>query len=331
LQIKPLGAGDLVDRSIRHYRNNLGVFLSIAGPPVVAGAVFSLLWRMALVALFGKSVESDDDAMLFQVLVWMGSSVIWFAELVLILTVMGGASLNFVRHLAFAEPVSFADTYRAVWNRFRDLLAAALMISVVGVVAGAGLSYSGLIAVAFAAIAAAAVFGGFPLIAFLVGVVVAVAVVFLIGWVFFLVVSRIAFIPQTMLVEDATFGSAVSRSISMAKGGTGGLASLTVFAVLASYSALALLYIPILWYAWLTGIEAISFDGSVAPLWFELSGQLVGQTSLLITIPVLMIGMSLLYVDRRVTHEGYDIELMAARELGEVPRRAERRTDEVPA
>ena len=32
-----------------------------------------------------------------------------------------------------------------------------------------------------------------------------------------------------------------------------------------------------------------------------------------------MIGLCLLYVDERVRSEGYDIELMAARNLGEIP------------
>jgi hypothetical protein len=32
-----------------------------------------------------------------------------------------------------------------------------------------------------------------------------------------------------------------------------------------------------------------------------------------------MLSLSLLYVDERVRHEGYDIELMTARQLGEVP------------
>jgi len=31
------------------------------------------------------------------------------------------------------------------------------------------------------------------------------------------------------------------------------------------------------------------------------------------------VGLCLLYVDERVRHEGYDIELMAARRLGEIP------------
>ena len=33
-----------------------------------------------------------------------------------------------------------------------------------------------------------------------------------------------------------------------------------------------------------------------------------------------MLGLSLLYVDERVRHEGYDIELMAARQLPEMPK-----------
>jgi hypothetical protein len=32
-----------------------------------------------------------------------------------------------------------------------------------------------------------------------------------------------------------------------------------------------------------------------------------------------MLGMSLLYVDERVRHEGYDIELMASQKLPEMP------------
>ena len=35
--------------------------------------------------------------------------------------------------------------------------------------------------------------------------------------------------------------------------------------------------------------------------------------------PVWMLGLSLLYVDERVRHEGYDVELLAARQLGEMP------------
>jgi hypothetical protein len=45
----------------------------------------------------------------------------------------------------------------------------------------------------------------------------------------------------------------------------------------------------------------------------------VGQLSAILLAPVWMMGMSLLYVDERVRHEGYDIELLAAQRLGEMP------------
>jgi hypothetical protein len=41
--------------------------------------------------------------------------------------------------------------------------------------------------------------------------------------------------------------------------------------------------------------------------------------STILLTPVWMLGLSLLYVDERVRHEGYDIELMASRHLGEIP------------
>jgi hypothetical protein len=40
---------------------------------------------------------------------------------------------------------------------------------------------------------------------------------------------------------------------------------------------------------------------------------------MILLLPVWMIGLCLLYVDERVRHEGYDVELMAARKLGEIP------------
>ena len=47
--------------------------------------------------------------------------------------------------------------------------------------------------------------------------------------------------------------------------------------------------------------------------------QVVGQVASILLMPVWMLGLSLLYVDERVRHEGYDIELLAARRLGEMP------------
>lgn len=76
---------------------------------------------------------------------------------------------------------------------------------------------------------------------------------------------------------------------------------------------------PLGWYEWLEGVEFFTFGGDLVPAWYEIASQLIWQISLILLMPVWMIGLCLLYVDERVRHEGYDIELMAARRLGEIP------------
>jgi hypothetical protein len=97
------------------------------------------------------------------------------------------------------------------------------------------------------------------------------------------------------------------------------LVVLFVFTVVATYSALALLYVPLAWYASANGIEIFSFDADLIPAWYAIASNLIWQISLILLSPVWMIGLCLLYVNSRVRNEGYDIELMAAARLGDIP------------
>jgi len=92
-----------------------------------------------------------------------------------------------------------------------------------------------------------------------------------------------------------------------------------LFTTFATYSALMLLLIPLGWYGYLNGVDLFSLDGSDQPVWYAVGYQVVAQLSTILLMPVWMLGLSLLYVDERVRHEGYDIELMAARAFGEMP------------
>jgi hypothetical protein len=60
-------------------------------------------------------------------------------------------------------------------------------------------------------------------------------------------------------------------------------------------------------------------DSADWPVWYALLYSILGPLSTILLTPVWMLGLSLLYVDERVRHEGYDIELMAARQLDELP------------
>ena len=97
------------------------------------------------------------------------------------------------------------------------------------------------------------------------------------------------------------------------------LAALFTFTTVATYSALALLYVPLAWYASANGVQLMTFDADLIPAWYEIAYNLIWQVSFILLSPVWMVGLCLLYVDERVRREGYDIELMAARRLGDIP------------
>jgi hypothetical protein len=93
--------------------------------------------------------------------------------------------------------------------------------------------------------------------------------------------------------------------------------AMTLFTAFTTYSALTLLIIPLGWYGWLNGVDISPF--ATWPAWYSIGYEVIWHCSHILLAPIWMLGLSLLYVDERVRHEGYDIELMAARQLPEMP------------
>ena len=320
LSLTPLGAGDLIDRAVRFYRKNFWTFILIAMPPIVFGTLFSVGWTMLGREMFSPDSRRDEfETGIYFLFVGFGSLLILLTESVAMLVVMGGASRNFVRHLLFGEPITFKETYRNTWKRLGGLIAASLFITILLGVVGYFVLSIGLIFGLMAIGIAAWAFSFLPFLAFIVSLVLGLAVAFGSLWLFFLVASRFAYVPQVMLVEGQGVFAAIGRSASLASGNVKRLAALFIFTFVAAYSALALFYIPLAIYAWANGVDLFSFDADVIPAWYEIANQVISQGSFILLSPIWTIGLCLLYVDERVRHEGYDIELMAAQRLGEIP------------
>lgn len=316
----PLGPGDLIDRAVRFYRRNFWTFVFIAAPPVITGTVISVGWTFLARTFFSVSAtNSPFDYTLYLGFVWLGALLIWFTETVATLAVMGGASRNFVRHLLFGEPLTFRETYANTWKRLGGLLTASSIIAILLGTVALVVFYIGLLVGTLLIFLVIAVLSMIPPLAALISVLLGIATTIGTVWLFFLVASRFAYVPQVMLVEGQGVFSSIGRSASLASGNVKRLAALFIFSLTATYSALALLYIPLLLYAWTLGVEVFTFDADLVPAWYEIASQLIWQASLILLTPVWMVGLCLLYVDERVRHEGYDIELMAARRLGEIP------------
>jgi len=320
LIFSPLGAGDLIDRAVRFYRGNFWTFVWIAAPPIIMGTIVSIGWTLLGRQIFSVgSARVSDELVGYYLFTRFGGLLILLTELVAALTVMGGASRNFVRHILFDEPVTFRETYKNTIKRLGGLIVASTLITLLLGFFGLIVVYLAILVAAVGVMIAIAAFSFAPFVSFIVSLVLSLAAAAGALWLFFLAASRFAYVPQVMLVEGLGVFSAVGRSSSLASGNVKRLAGLFVFTTVAINSALALLYIPLGWLAWVSGVELFAFNSDTVPAWYEIAAQFVWQTSLILLIPTWMIGLCLLYIDERVRHEGYDIELMAARRLGEIP------------
>src|SRR5256885_2492176 len=121
---------------------------------------------------------------------------------------------------------------------------------------------------------------------------------------FFLLAGRMAYVPQAMLVEGRSIGSAIGRSFNLASGNVKRLMAMTLFTFFATYSALALFIIPLIFYGWVNGPN-LSMIGRESPTWYTIGYHVILQCSHILLAPIWMLGLSLLYVDERVRHEGY--------------------------
>ncbi len=315
LALAPLGAGDLIDRAVRLYRRHFLTLIRIAAPPVLVSA---LGWTITTICIRALSSTSSDASVALYVLATMGGAVIIICGSLFSLIVMGGATRSLVAHLLWNEPVTARTTYRAVKSRFWGLLGASILVACwlgfAGMIAFSaylffwGMLFALLGFASFVSVWLTAIIGG-------LGTIAGIAAGLIL---FFLLAGRVAYVPQAMLVEGKGVFAAVGRSFALASGNVRRLMAMTLFTFFATYSALFLLMVPLGWYAYLNGIDVSPF-GANNPTWYAVAYDVILQCSHILLAPIWMLGLSLLYVDERVRHEGYDIELMAARQLPEMP------------
>jgi hypothetical protein len=317
LHLVPLGAGDLIDRAVRLYRRHLFTLMRIAAPPVVVSAIGWVVWTMATRQLVSTS---DTAALVLYFFLCVLAAGIVAAGHIFSLIVMGGASRNLVTHLLWGEPVLARTTYAAVRSRFWSLLGATILVVMWLGIAGSAASFVAYFFVIFLTLLLVFLAQVLPvvvivIIAIVVGLVAtAVSLV-----IFFFLAGKVAYVPQVLLVEGKHVFESISRSFSLAKGNLRRLMAMTFFITFATYSALMLLVIPLGWYAYLNGIDPSPWNSMQWPVWYAIAYSVLEPLSSILLAPVWMLGMSLLYVDERVRHEGYDIELMASQKLGPMP------------
>jgi hypothetical protein len=306
LSLVPLGAGDLIDRAVRLYRRHFMTLIRIAAPPVIITTLGSL---MAAVGRRSGRLEAGT------VLLLLIGFLIQVGGLLLNVIVIGGAARNLITHLLWNEPFSARTTYRNVRARFGSLLGASLIIAIWIFIALI------IAAFAWAFVVQLFIFGryaGAEVHSWLGSALVLVwilAMTFLAFLLFFLMVKFIAYVPQVLMIEGRGVFDSIGRSFTLARGNLRRLMAMFLFYWFATWSALMILIIPLLWYGHAQGVNILPDKAKDWPMWYTIGYSVLTQVSGIVLVPVLILGLSLLYVDERVRQEGYDIELIAARQL----------------
>lgn len=280
--------------------------------------VVAVGWIMFSISMQRVFLTASTEDLLFYVLLLTLATVIMLAGYLFSLVVMGGATRTLVANLLRNDPVTARATYNAVKSRFWGLVGASFIVLawIFAALIVASTGGQAVLAIFFFGLALMFSVGPPWLGAILMVLGGLVATCFSI-WLFFLVGGRVAYIHQAMLVEGKGVFEAVGRSFSLARGNVRRLMAVTLFTTFGILSALMLLFLLISFVGWFTGIE---WNNSAAwPAWFTIAYSILGPISAILLTPIWMLGLSLLYVDERVRHEGYDIELMATRQLSEFP------------
>jgi hypothetical protein len=326
LQLAPLGAGDLIDRTVRLYRRHFGALIRASVPPVIVSAAG---WVVLLVCVRAMSASGSEGRVALYFLGALAGLGVYVFGLLAQLTVVGGASRNLVMHLLWDEPVTTRLIYRSVRSRFWGLFWASAVVLLWLFISWAAALFAGLlvwfVALIVMGLMVAPAAGAEPsgagvqwavVIFVLLATAVAIALML---YVFFLMAGRVAYVPQVLMVEGRGVFDSIGRSAELARGNVRRLMGMFLFTGFAWYSAGILLLVPLGWYAYLNGINPFELDATRQPAWYTVTSAALGQVSTILLAPVWMMGLSLLYVDERVRHEGYDIELLAAQVFGEMP------------
>src|SRR5262249_25549262 len=145
----------------------------------------------------------------------------------------------------------------------------------------------------------------------IVGIITAILAIVVIGIgiaLALMVISRVIFIPQIVMIEGQSAGSAFSRAMQLGKGNWYKLGAIVLFTYFVSLSLLTALTLPVLTVLYFMDVLSIElvFGSSWNIVYTSFS-----QLSNLLCLPIWFICFTLLYFDSRVRKEAYDIELLA--------------------
>lgn len=309
--LEPLSTGDIIDRSIRLYRQNLRALLLTAAGPFLLGATawlaLTLGWQIILPTGASPSAAAGAGA----AILLAAGFIAYLAYIYVMVLVYAGLARVIGDHLMLGEPITARAVWRSIRLRIVDLSVTALLLFAGGLVIGAILAtvlfVAMMILMFVVAILAAA--GASFLPEWLVGILLVLVILVTFGGIALvllpLMLSRVIFVPQVVIIEGASAGAAFGRAFSLGTRNWYRVLAVLLFTYCTGFSMTLAVMLPFVVALWLGGF--LSADSLV--LVDSIYGA-AGQFANFLSVPAWAIAYTLMYFDSRVRAEGYDIALL---------------------
>ncbi|HWX40718.1 MAG TPA: zinc ribbon domain-containing protein [Blastocatellia bacterium] len=307
--LEPMSIGDIIDRSVRLYRRNFGSLLAVAAIPSLFGALSSTM----LFYGYSEMLRSTATGSGFPpgALVMMGLGLVCYPIWGFTMLVAVSAMARVVSdHVMLGEEITFRKCLSAVRRRLGDITIMGLLVFGITVAITFIIwmvAFIAMIAIVILAgiVAALGLPGWLSGIALVIGVIAGVAVAVVCG---LAIVSRFLFLPQVVMIEGESAGSALGRAMRLGAKNWYRVGAIVLFTYFVFGSLLAALTLPLL--------AVLGFGGGfftpeffLQPGWSALYTGF-DQISRLLVLPIWIVSFTLLYFDSRVRKEGYDIEVL---------------------
>lgn len=302
IELRPLGLGEMLDRTFTLYRTHFWLFIGVMALPQAIRATVDVFAARAFSTLpiFGPTAPTDPRKVLDALRVTAGSSILFGFIAFFIYGLAIGATTYCVADVYQKRAVSIRLVYQQVAKRAWGLIGLFILLLIVcaaiyfaivfaaiffGVLAGRGL-----------AIISPVVAGLFMFISVIAGIILG-------AW----LLMRFAVSLPVLLVEEKGVIESMSRSGTLTQGSRG-----RIFAALV-----------VIWFIVL-GVTAVFtmipsaytmlsvMRGGHIPMWALVSNAILGGVAGTITGPFLAITLAVIYFDLRIRKEAFDLESLLA-------------------
>jgi hypothetical protein len=310
IELRPLGLGELLDRTFTLYRSHFWLFCGVMAFPQAVRAAIDLFAAQAFAGmpLIGPKAPTDPRQILEAFQATAGRSVLLSLVALFIYGMAIGATTFCIADVYQRRSSSIRSVYQQVSRKIAAMVGLFVMLAIAGFAIYATVVF---VAVFVAALAGRGIALVSPAVA---GIVLALSIFAgfsLATW----LLMRFAVSLPVLLVEDTGVLDSMARSGRLTAGNRGRvfLALVVTWLIVLGVTAVFTMLPTIL------TIVSIVQTGA-APLWAIASNAILGAIAGMITGPFLAITLSVLYFDLRIRKEAFDLEsLMSPPAVPEIP------------